>query len=652
MVRIFFILIDNATCLGELVDTSNADPCCTLVSFIRDVVGLKGTKDNCAFGDTGASNVIMSSWRPTQQKFLHRVISSCSVLLGSCHRTNITTVEGIGTQAVPHTVQTRLAECHAVQCGYDTPGTVVSMYGLLLNKVQPTMAEVEAAQVGNLSRCSGYRAVLEAFKVFTEKPNHGELAKHEAKLPSALKEEDSEPMVLRAGSVEWHRVPSHFWVKALQKKEKNWIVVYGLPTPEQVAGKNVIIDVSYMEKRVTYTKSGLEVTSNTTVAGFADCLASLEANQQSQLTKELVHVLRSVQTPQWRTSTGLGDALALNKEVQVALLAAGAKVVATSAPFAIQSEKTLELEDVVTNVPGYTIRALLLPSQAPQSHFMFCRVGARKANAAGTTCAALNAALDGQVISSCRIFMGRTSDNSREGPPKLDVAKKVLEGKSLAKLGEWSGEIRKISADKMLQNLVFKLVQDLSTVVLGSFADKANLEEQRWPTRSTIETTQFSVAAEVDANSTSPLGLPVPMVAGVTLATGEATFVEDMPTMSNELFMAPVCSTVAHAKLLSVDPTAALAVPGVVRFLDVKDIPDGLVPFKVLGGQDEEIFAKNEVLYEGHPIGAIVACNKAVARKAAALVKIEYEVLKPILTIDDAIGANSFIDVRIILKLE
>ena len=122
--------------------------------------------------------------------------------------------------------------------------------------------------------------------------------------------------------------------------------------------------------------------------------------------------------------------------------------------------------------------------------------------------------------------------------------------------------------------------------------------------------------------------------------------------MSNELFMAPVCSTVAHAKLLSVDPTAALAVPGVVRFLDVKDIPDGLVPFKVLGGQDEEIFAKNEVLYEGHPIGAIVACNKAVARKAAALVKIEYEVLKPILTIDDAIGANSFIDVRIILKLE
>ena len=156
------------------------------------------------------------------------------------------------------------------------------MYGLLLNKPQPTMGEVEAALVGNLSR-DGYRAVLEAFKVFTEKPNLGELAKHEAKLPSALKEEDSEPMVLRAGDLEWHRVPSHFWVKALQKKEKNWVVVYGLPTPEQVAGKNVIIDVSYMEKRVTYSKSGLEVTSNTTVAGLADCLASLDHSEGESL---------------------------------------------------------------------------------------------------------------------------------------------------------------------------------------------------------------------------------------------------------------------------------------------------------------------------------------------------------------------------------
>ena len=161
------------------------------------------------------------------------------------------------------------------------------------------MGEVEAALEGNLSRCSGYRAVLEAFKVFTEKPNPEELATHEAKLPAALKEKGSLPMVLRSGTAEWHYVLNHSSVKALLKKEKNWVVVYGLSTGQQVAGKNVVIDVSLcVEKSFTSNASGLEVAAQTTVAGLADRLESLEAKQQSQMTMELVHVLRSVQTPQ------------------------------------------------------------------------------------------------------------------------------------------------------------------------------------------------------------------------------------------------------------------------------------------------------------------------------------------------------------------
>ena len=79
--------------------------------------------------------------------------------------------------------------------------------------------------------------------------------------------------------------------------------------------------------------------------------------------------------------------------------------------------------------------------------------------------------------------------------------------------------------------------------------------------------------------------------------------------------------------------------------MDVNDVPVGIVPFKIWSNKDEEIFAKDKVLYEGHPIGAILACNEAVARKAAALVKVQYEVLKPVVSIDDAIQANSYIEV-------
>jgi len=594
--------------------------------------------------------VVMSSWQPSQQRFLHRTVSASSVLLGSCHRTNITTVEGIGTQAKPHAIQTRLAEYHAVQCGFDSPGTVVSMYGLLLNNEAPSMKDIEASQVGNISRCSGYRAVLEAFRVFTEKSNTGTLAQHEANLPDALKSEDSEPVVLRGHGVAWHRVPSHFWVKALEKKEKRCVVVYGLPTPAQVAGKATIIDMSSMEQKLTCTRTNLEVTANTTVSKFAEDLATMKADQQSQMSRELVRVLQSLRTPQWRVSTGLGDALASNRELQVALLALRTKLVATSTAPALGSgpgDKTLELEEVVQRLREVTLRSLIIPLPVEQSHLMFYRVAPRKANPAGATFAAFNITLEGEAITNCRLFMGRAKvDEGEDAPPRLDVAMRLLQGKNITSLGGWLEDIKKISADTMIQNLIFKLLQDLQVVISGSAGEKVRLEEEHWPSREAIQATQSAeVPCPEGASSTSPLGMSVPNVAGVALATGEAVFTEDIPKTSNELFLAPVCSTMAHAKILSVDPSAALALPGVVRLLTIKDVPEGLCPFKILGNCDEVIFPVDTVMYEGQPIAAIIACNQKVARQAAALVKVEYEPLKPVVTIDDAIAANSYIDV-------
>ena len=115
------------------METSGWSPCTPLVTFIRDHNGLKGTKNNCAYGSTGASCVIMSSWHPGSSKFVHRTINSCSTPLASAHRTNITTVEGIGSPELPHPLQKQLVSCHAIQCGYDTAGIVVTAYGLLLN---------------------------------------------------------------------------------------------------------------------------------------------------------------------------------------------------------------------------------------------------------------------------------------------------------------------------------------------------------------------------------------------------------------------------------------------------------------------------------------------------------------------------------------
>lgn len=81
----------------------------------------------------------------------------------------VTTVEGIGsTRTILHPVQERIAKAHGSQCGFCTPGIVMSMYALLRTKPFPSMNDIEVAFQGNLCRCTGYRAILEGFRTFTE----------------------------------------------------------------------------------------------------------------------------------------------------------------------------------------------------------------------------------------------------------------------------------------------------------------------------------------------------------------------------------------------------------------------------------------------------------------------------------------------------
>ena len=93
-------------------------------------------------------------------------MSSCCLPLATVHRTHVTTVEGVGTSKKPHPVQSRLVGCHAVQCGYDTPGLVMAIYSALVRKDHVTAEEIIKQCDGVLSRCNGYRAVVKAVKTF------------------------------------------------------------------------------------------------------------------------------------------------------------------------------------------------------------------------------------------------------------------------------------------------------------------------------------------------------------------------------------------------------------------------------------------------------------------------------------------------------
>ena len=605
--------------------------------------GLKGAKNNCDYGDTGASNVIMSSWNPVQQKFIHRTISASSVLLGSCHRTNITTIEGIGSQAKPHPLQTRLAECHGVQCGFGSPGEVVSMFGLLLQKADPTMADVEAAQVGNISRCTGYRAVLEAFKVFTEKPCLDVLFDFNSNLPEALKEEAESEVLADADGVAWRCVPEPE-LKPLLKSDlmADAHVFFGMPTPLQAKGLKNIVTVSGKDLEVLHTKEGIATPAPITIAALADHLASLPEEKRSQMSESLEKMLQSTRTVQWRSATAIGDALVDDVEIQAMLLAVGTKVVVAARK--TMSQRVCTLEEIIRDIKDYVLKSLILPIQSTSALCFFERVAPRKANAGGKFIA-LNANLDELTIKECKVFVAENR-NALGGVGRGWGG--IFEGKSIGDLSSWAGEIKNVCNSRLSQNLLYKMMVDLKDE-LEDTSSETSEEEDKWPAdpNGPIQASKFLKDGYEGAGPNSALGLNVPRVSGLAHATGQAEFIEDMPVATNELFMALVSSTEAHAKILSVDESAALALPGVKKFMSAKDIPEGAKKFKILGLVDEDIFADGEVLFEGHPIGAILADTEKLARHAASLVEVKYQTLKPVVSIDDAIAANSFFDVSI-----
>lgn len=156
--------------LNPQVIEDNPDPECTLLTYLRDKLRLCGTKLGCGEGGCGACTVMISKVVDRENNEIkHVAANACLTPVCAVHGMAVTTVEGIGsTRTKLHPVQERIAKAHGSQCGFCTPGIVMSMYALLRSKPKPTMKDMEIAFQGNLCRCTGYRPIIEGYKTFTK----------------------------------------------------------------------------------------------------------------------------------------------------------------------------------------------------------------------------------------------------------------------------------------------------------------------------------------------------------------------------------------------------------------------------------------------------------------------------------------------------
>ncbi|XP_052183749.1 xanthine dehydrogenase 1-like isoform X2 [Diospyros lotus] len=141
----------------------------TLLEYLRDI-GLTGTKLGCGEGGCGACTVMVSFFDQNLKKCAHYAINACLAPLYSVEGSHIITVEGVGNHRHGlHPVQETLAQSHGSQCGFCTPGFIMSMYALLRSSQKPpTLEQIEESLAGNLCRCTGYRSIADAFRVFAK----------------------------------------------------------------------------------------------------------------------------------------------------------------------------------------------------------------------------------------------------------------------------------------------------------------------------------------------------------------------------------------------------------------------------------------------------------------------------------------------------
>ncbi|XP_057599156.1 xanthine dehydrogenase/oxidase isoform X2 [Hippopotamus amphibius kiboko] len=697
---------------GKKVVEKDADPETTLLAYLRRKLGLKGTKLGCGEGGCGACTVMLSKYDRLQDKIVHFSANACLAPICSLHHVAVTTVEGIGsTKTRLHPVQERIAKSHGSQCGFCTPGIVMSMYTLLRNQPEPTVEEIEDAFQGNLCRCTGYRPILQGFRTFAKdggccggngnNPNccMNQEKDHKVTLsPSLFNPEEFMPLdptqepifppeLLRLKDIPQKQL--HFegervtWIQASTLKElldlkaqhpEAKLVVGNTEIGIEMKFKNqlfpVIICPAWIPElnSVEHGPEGISFGAACPLSSvektLLDAVAKLPT-QKTEVFRGVLEQLRWFAGKQVKSVASIGGNIITASpisDLNPVFMASGTKLTIVSRG----TRRTVPMDH--TFFPSYRKTLLgpeeiLLSVEIPYSRkgeffSAFKQASRREDDIAKVTC-------------GMRVLFQPGTLRVKE----LALCYGGMADRTISALKTTQKQLSTFWNEKLLQDVCAGLAEELSlspdapggmtefrrTLTLSFFfkfyltvlhklgkedsEDKCGKLDPTYSSATLLfrkdppTNTQLFQEVPKGQSEEDTVGRPLPHLAAALQASGEAVYCDDIPRYENELFLRLVTSTRAHAKIKSIDISEAQKVPGFVCFLSADDIPGsnetGLF-------NDETVFAKDKVTCVGHVVGAVVADTPEHAQRAAHGVKVTYEDLPAIITIEDAIKNNSF----------
>ncbi len=691
-----------------------------MLTYLRLKKRLTGTKLGCGEGGCGACTVMVSKYDREKGKIEHLSLNACLAPICSMHGLAVTTVEGIGsTRTKLHAVQERIAKSHGSQCGFCTPGIVMSMYTLLRNNPKPNIDDIDVYFQGNLCRCTGYRPILEGFRAFTEHPdsptvvtgysgdeikqnccggsinarccqlqngskdddfNHGRCnsieeycPNHEPIFPPELQlnsDLDEQPLVFRGRTMTWYRPTCLNDLLNLKINNPHAKIVVGntelgieikfkncqypiMIVPTSVKEFNSIVETN------TSVKFGASVTLSKTEEKCMKLIADFP-EYRVQVFAEILKMLKYFAGKQIRNVAAIGGNIMTGSpisDLNPIFMAAGCEleVIGASGIRKIAMDGSF-FTGYRKNVikPDELLLSITIPFTDKNEYFHAYKQSKRRDDDIAIVNAAIYLMLEEGIISHIIMSYGGMA-------PTTIMAKETM---TFLKGKPWSAAVIEEAFGKLIEDMplspdapgamvryrqslalsfLFKFYLNVSTalnlenspVPRDSLSAIDSLKKGEWKSHQFYE-------RRMDSDSKIAVGAPIVHTSAMLQASGEAIYCDDLPRIENELYLAFVISTKAHARILEIDAAKALKMDGVVSFVCHKDLPKENNMFGTTHIIDEEIFASDKVNHVGQIIAAIVAVDQFTARRAAKEVRITYEELPAIIMIQDAIECKSY----------
>ncbi|XP_023299280.2 xanthine dehydrogenase [Lucilia cuprina] len=705
---------------GKKVIDANPDPECTLLTYLREKLRLCGTKLGCGEGGCGACTVMISRIDTLTNQIKHIAVNACLTPVCAMHGCAVTTVEGIGsTRTRLHPVQERLAKAHGSQCGFCTPGIVMSMYALLRNSPQPSMKDLEVAFQGNLCRCTGYRPILEGYKTFTKEfgcpmgekcckvngnscgngSENGVLVDdklfeksefvpfdptQEPIFPPELqlnKEWDYQTLVYKSERVTWYRpanLEDLLKIKAQYPDAK--LVVGNTEIGVEVKFKHFLYPVLVNPTKV---KEMIDVQESEDSIYFGASVSLMDIDKilrdrieklpehQTRFFQCAINMLHYFAGKQIRNVASLGGNIMTGSpisDMNPVLMAGAVKLkVAKYVEGQIKYREVCMSSGFFTgyrrNViePTEVLVGLYFPKTLEHQYVVAFKQAKRRDDDIAIVNAAINVFIDPKTITVEKVYMafGGMAPTTVMATRSADIMVKQQWNKVLMEriVESLCAELPLAPSApggmiayrrSLVVSLFFKAYLTITQkLIKDGILPQDSLPQEELSGAEVFHTPALKSAQlfEKVSNKQSecdPIGRPKIHASALKQATGEAIYCDDIPRMENELYLALVLSTKAHAKILSIDASEALAMPGVHAFFSSKDLTHHENEVGPVF-HDEEVFASDKVYCHGQVVGAIAADNQTIAQTAARKVKIEYEDIKPvIITIEQAIEHQSY----------